>query len=147
MKIKTKEYEIFVDGKLVRVIKGKGRFERHLSAFNKKMRKKGYREILTTEHSDKIYVNAEKQKSLYFSTRMWFGFRDCEGNKIYDGDELTNKNGDWVEIEEPYWDFGSGKYIYINHSKVTLGTYVKKDITNMDFIKEEGVKIVRNKRF
>ncbi len=132
MKLKNDQYEIFVNGKKIKTIKGHDSFYQYLEDYNDELTKAGYEIIKEVSGyiAYTIYVNYKTQQTQFFTYRQYLGIKDCNGQKIYDGDILITNNGMEVSLFE---DYDSGDYMLrFNDSHESYHFY-------RDFIKEYGI--------
>lgn len=137
LKVKTKEFEFFVNGEFVAVAKGWDEFENKKVEIIGNLCKQDYY-FLKSSTGYAIYANYKTCKSAFIAWREWFGFRDKNGNRIYRGDSLINKHGESVSINE-HWDREGEYYYRIEHKNSWCHTDI--EIENKKFIKEEGIEI------
>ena len=52
---------------------------------------------------DEVYVNLKKGKSITISHRIFTGYCDCKGRKLYEGDTVVYSNGEIGNIHK-YFD-------------------------------------------
>ncbi len=58
--------------------------------------KKGYIRVYPDSNIsyDEVYVNLKKGKSIAISHRIFTGYYDCKGRKLYEGDTVVYSNGE-----------------------------------------------------
>ena len=76
MKLKDNEYEVYVDGELLRVVKGHKRFENYLEHYKEMMYKKGYTILEEYVGHFIVFVNRSKMKCQFLAYRNWLGISD-----------------------------------------------------------------------
>lgn len=138
MKLKDNEYEVYVDGKLLRLVTGHKTFENFLERYKNRMYKKGY--TIVEEYSCHyiIFVNYKEQKCQFLAWRNWIGICDMNGDKIYYGDYLENENGESV-----------GFYNYLNEDNYVISVAKKYtyqpdiEFDDIDICKKMGIFIKR----
>lgn len=138
MKLKDNEYEVYVDGKLLRVVKGHKRFENYLEHYKEMMYNKGYTIVEEYVGHFIVFVNRSKMKCQFLAYRNWIGLRDKNGDKIYYGDYLENEDGE-----------SCGFYNYLNPNNYVLAIHHRHsyryepdiEFDNLDICKEMGISI------
>lgn len=138
--MKITEYEIFEGGKLVNTIKSSDEFYNYLADYVEELQNKGYTTLKERMGEYRIMVNYKAHNCKFLAYRIWFGFRDKDGRKIYEGDYLINKDGYSVDIIEDSFNDGVYKYRVYDRRPLESSDYV---ITDMDFIKNDGVVVKR----
>ena len=139
MKLKDNEYEVYVDGELLRLVTGHKTFENFLERYINRMRKKGY--TIVEEYSCHyiIFVNYKEQKCQFLAWRNWLGICDMNGDKIYYGDYLENEDGE-----------SCGFYNYLNPNNYVISVAKKYtyqpdiEFDDLDICKEMGISIKRS---
>lgn len=141
MKLKDNQYEVYVDGKLLRLVTGHKTFENFLERYKNRMYKKGYTIVEEYSCHFTIFVNYKEQKCQFLSYRNWIGLRDKNGDKIYYGDSLENEDGE-----------SCGFYNYLNPNNYVLAIHHRHsyryepdiEFDNLDICKEMGISIKRS---
>lgn len=114
MKLKDNQYEIFVNGKKIKTVKGKEAFYQYLEDYYEQMDNAGYEILKEVSGSYAIFVNYKTQQCQFFTYRQYLGIKDCNGQKIYDGDILITNDGKSVSllpVWEPSEDKETGDYM------------------------------------
>lgn len=145
LKIKTNEFEIFANGKLVSKAKGWDKFEEDYNNIINDYRSKGYSivESMKGSHGYTVMSNAAIGDAVFVAYRRWFGFRDKNNRKIYDDDILGSNVNGRVYIDQHYDREGEYYYrIVPNESNRFFDT----DIVDMDFINYLDI-VVKKKVF
>ena len=133
----VREHEVYKNGLLIDTIEGDDPYYEYLDKLRHSFCKEGYR-IIREGYGDIVFYHDSMHMSFVIHSRTYTGFNDCNGKKIYTYNELKNKNGEYVYIGEK--SFEDGEYYY----RVSYGNHRwhDTDITDLKFIKEEGVHIV-----
>lgn len=137
MKLKDNVYETYVNGEPGRLVTGHKTFEKWLERYKERMSKKGYTIIKESHVGYIIFVNYEKQKSLFLSWRNWLGIYDCNGEKIYDGDFLETENGESASFI-PKGYSGNDYELHIHHKYEYHPGF---DFDSLDICKEYGIHV------
>ena len=136
MKLKDNEYEVYVDGKLLRVVKGHKRFENYLEHYKEMMYNKGYTIVEEYVGHFIIFVNRSKMKCQFLAYRNWLGISDKKGNKIYYGDYLEDECGNSVMFCNCY---NPNNYVISVANKYEHVPDIEFD--NLDICKEMGISV------
>ena len=112
MKEKSPKFEIIIDGKVVKTIKGWARLENEENKFGEKLYDLDYSEEQSSSsgsHGFKLYFNEKTLKSTVFAWRELTEFVDKNGEVIYYGDNIIDEDGlEYNLNEHPFED---GYYI------------------------------------
>lgn len=112
MKEKSPKFEIIVDGKVVKTIKGWTRLENEENKFDEKLYDLDYSEEQSSSsgsHGFKLYFNEKTLKSIVWAWRELTEFVDKNGEVIYYGDNIIDEDGlEYNLNEHPFED---GYYI------------------------------------
>lgn len=139
--VNIREYELFENGQLVKVVKNSDEFYEYLDDYVAELRKNGYECLKERMGEYRIMVNYRKHDCKFIAYRVWFGFRDKDGRKIYEEDCLRNKDGFRVDIFENFYEKGTYTYRVFDRRPLESSDYAVYD---MDFIQKEGVVITRS---
>lgn len=136
---KTSVYELYENGILIATISGDKKFEKYYNDYKNELYNKGYR-FLKGASPYEILVNYKVQQCAFLAHRHWFGFRDVDGNKIYDGDRLT-AGGGWNASINQYYNKKNEYYLrlFADNCPNVKDTPIS---TNWDFIKIYNIKVV-----
>jgi hypothetical protein len=114
MKEKSTKFEIIIDGKVVKTIKGWERLQAEENKFDEKLYDLDYSE----EHSSssgsrgfKLYFNEKTLKSIVWAWRELTDFVDKNGEAIYYGDYIEECGIKYALNEYPDFDSKKGYYI------------------------------------
>jgi hypothetical protein len=124
MKEKSPKFEIIIDGKVVKTIKGWARLENEENKFDEKLYDLDYSEEHSSSsgsHGFKLYFNEKTLKSIVWAWRELTDFVDKNGEAIYYGDDIEECGVKYALNEYP--DFGTrkGKGYYIYRDGHTYG--------------------------
>jgi len=114
MKEKSPKFEIIIDGKVVKTIKGWSRLENEENKFYEKLYDLDYSEEQSSSsgsHGFKLYFNEKTLKSIVWAWRELTEFVDKNGEAIYYGDYIEECGVKYALNEYP--DFSSKKGYYI----------------------------------
>lgn len=139
MKEKSPKFEIIIDGKVVKTIKGWARLENEENKFDEKLYDLDYSEEQSSSngsHGFKLYFNEKTLKSIVWAWRELTDFVDKNGETIYYGDNIIDEDGSEYNLNQ--YAFEENRY-YISsiNSKPFIPVH-KTDITAEE-IKERFV--------
>ena len=140
MVLDVKEFEFFENGKFNRTVNGYRELKKYLDNLDNWMLRHNMIKLKSSSGSAsyRIYVNYIEQKCSFIAWREWRGFYDCTGNKIYFGDWLVDSENRRVDILE---SSDSDKMFVYRVFGDRFGEYTDYPIENMDFVKEQGVRV------
>lgn len=146
IEVNNNEFEIYVDGVLHTTVHGFDELDDTFGDIKNKLVKEGCKELYSSTAGYYIYVNYHTQKCTFIAYKQWSGFKDCNGNKIYDGDLLQTKDGYYIHIGEDCFKDGEFYYRYgVPKPAPYYGSdTIKKVIEDMNFIDELGIVKVKD---
>ena len=139
MVLKDNEYEVYINGKLFKIIKGHKRFNNFYEKYTDDLHKKGYKMIQSWTNQYEIYVNHNKQECIYLAWRKWLGLLDMNGRKIYYGDYLVTEGGSSCG----FYDYKNDRHDYelsIHDHRNYRGDI---QFDSLDVCKQYGIRVKR----
>jgi hypothetical protein len=148
MKVKEISFEIFKGNLLIRELKSWKAFEKALNKYKLDLLNDGYSSVQSSTAGYHLFFNPRnrEQDAVCLYWRIWLGIYDCNGNKIYENDQLEDKSGNRCFVSPYNLLEDKAFFLHIYRPQSPRSSFYRSEdipITGQDVLDEYGVHVVK----